>query len=71
MRLPERMNPGILNKMNTSIPEYIFIGRITIGIPLKTTYTRHDRPSEKAIGNLSKRQMTKTDKSRNIIASFL
>jgi hypothetical protein len=37
IRLPAIINPGILSKTKTSMPEYIFIGKITSGMPLKIT----------------------------------
>jgi hypothetical protein len=66
----ERIKTGILSKTKTSIPEYIFMGKITNGIPLKITYIRQDKPSEKAIGNRRIRQMINTKMSKAIMCFF-
>jgi hypothetical protein len=67
MRFPARINPGILSKTKTSIPEYILAGMISSGIPLNKTYTRHENPSANAMGNLNTRQIMKIITSRAII----
>jgi hypothetical protein len=65
---PARINPGMLNKTKTSIPEYIFKGMITSGVPEKIKYTNDARPKEKAMGTPNSNAMKKTANRIQIIS---
>ena len=62
-----KINPGTLNKIKTSIPEYILAGKMINGIPSIITYIRQARPNEKAIGNRNIKQTRKTINSTAVI----